>query len=125
MRVGATLYTLEVAETTEQAEKGLMYRKKLAPQHGMLFSFSPAREVSFWMKNTWIPLDMLFVKSGQVVHIEAEAQPCTSEPCPIYSSTVPVDAVIELAGGTAMKNGIHNGDTIVFSPVITAKASKQ
>jgi uncharacterized protein len=67
---------LEVARTAQEQSTGLMYRTQLAANRGMLFVFSPARPVSFWMKNTLIPLDMVFMSNGMVKYIGANIQPC-------------------------------------------------
>lgn len=112
MRIGNKKYTLEVASTSKQAEVGLMYRTILPENSGMLFRFAETRPVAFWMKNTRIPLDMLFIQSGKVVRITHQAQPCQQDPCPTYASGLPVDMVIELPGGTAHKNHIQTGSQI-------------
>lgn len=110
-------YLLEVATTPQQAEMGLMYRTALPANGGMLFRFEETRPVAFWMKNTLIPLDMVFVQGGQVVHVAHQAQPCRQEPCPVYSSQKAVDMVIELPGGTARKNHIQAGTKVQLTPV--------
>ncbi|MGL5064591.1 MAG: DUF192 domain-containing protein, partial [Microcoleus sp.] len=103
---------LEVAKTPEQQAMGLMYRTSLPDNRGMLFEFQPPRPVSFWMKNCKISLDMIFLKDGIVKAIQAEAPPCTAEPCPTYGPNTPVDAVIELRGGRAAELGLKTGDRI-------------
>ncbi len=103
---------LEVASTPEQQETGLMQRTSLADDHGMLFPFQPARPVGFWMKNCLISLDMVFIRLGKVVAIAANAPPCTSEPCTVYPSRVPIDQVIELRAGRADELGLKVGDPI-------------
>lgn len=123
MRVAGKRYRLEIASTPEQAETGLMYRTVLPVGHGMLFRFDAVRPVAFWMKNTKIPLDMLFVRANQVVHIAHNAQPCLNEPCPVYPSEQPVDMVIELPGGTAKKDLILDGARIQWAA--TANQPKQ
>lgn len=110
-------YHLEVASTPKQAEIGLMHRTFLPAGHGMLFQFDAARPVAFWMKNTKIPLDMLFVREGQVVNIAHQAQPCVDEPCATYPSGSPVDMVIELPAGTARQDQIRSGSSIRLVPV--------
>lgn len=112
MRVSGKKYRLEVASTEAQAEIGLMYRTVLPEGRGMLFRFDSVRPVAFWMKNTKIPLDMLFVRDNKVLHIAHSAKPCLSDPCPIYPSKQPVDMVIELPGGTAIRDRILDGSTI-------------
>ncbi len=117
MRVSGKKYRLEVASTEAQAEIGLMYRTALPEGRGMLFRFDTLRPVAFWMKNTKIPLDMLFVRDNKVVHIAHSAKPCLDDPCPIYPSGQPVDMVIELPGGTAKRDQILDGSTIQWVSV--------
>lgn len=103
---------LEVTRTPQEQAMGLMYRTSLADDRGMLFSFSPPRPVSFWMKNTKIPLDMVFLKDGEVKAIEADVPPCTADPCPSYGPETPIDQVIELRGGRAAELGLKVGDRV-------------
>lgn len=111
-----TVLALEHAETPEQQALGLMFRTDLPPQQGMLFSFQPARRVSFWMKNVVIPLDMVFLRDLAIVAIEANVLPCATEPCPTYGPAQPVDMVIELRGGQAERLGLQVGDTVRVEP---------
>ncbi|WP_303673084.1 DUF192 domain-containing protein [Vampirovibrio chlorellavorus] len=120
VKMGGRQYLLEVASTPQQAQTGLMYRTSLPVNGGMLFRFQETRPVAFWMKNTLIPLDMVFIQAGRVVHIAHQAQPCQQEPCPIYSSQKPVDMVIELPGGTARKHHIQAGATVRLRPLAQA-----
>ncbi|MGB3401715.1 MAG: DUF192 domain-containing protein [Microcoleaceae cyanobacterium] len=115
--IGSQLIQLEVAQTPQQQAMGLMFRTSLSPSRGMLFSFQQPRVVGFWMKNCKISLDMIFLRDGVVQRIEGSAPPCTSEPCPSYSSGVPVDQVIELRGGRAKELGVKAGDRIVIQSV--------
>lgn len=111
-----TVLDLEHAVTPEQQALGLMFRTDLPPQQGMVFSFRPARRVSFWMKNVVIPLDMVFLRDRTIVAIEANVLPCAAEPCPTYGPTEPVDRVIELRGGQAETLGLQVGDTVRVEP---------
>ena len=101
--IGGQTILLEVARTPAQQSMGLMYRTDLPSDRGMLFVFSPPRPVSFWMKNTLIPLDMIFVSNGVVKHIGAQILPCEGDPCPSYGPDpkTDIDGVIELRGGRA------------------------
>ena len=109
---GPRKFTVEVATTPEQLEQGLMFRQNLAPDAGMLFDFKAPQPTMMWMKNTLIPLDMLFVDAqGRVVHIHERAVPGSLE---TIGSGTPVRAVIELNGGTAARLGIKLGDRVVF-----------
>jgi uncharacterized membrane protein (UPF0127 family) len=111
-QIGSELIQLEVAQTPRQQALGLMFRTSLDPNRGMLFPLSRPRVVGFWMKNCKISLDMIFLRNGIVQSIQAKAPPCTTEPCPSYSSNVPVDQVIELRGGRAQELGVQVGDRI-------------
>lgn len=103
---------LEVARTQQQQAMGLMYRTVLADDRGMLFQFQPPQPVKFWMKNTLIPLDMIFLQNGKVEAIAAAVPPCTEEPCPTYGPNTAVDQVIELRGGRAAELGLKVGERI-------------
>jgi uncharacterized protein len=107
-----TKIQLEVAETPKQQEIGLMYRTSLPDNQGMLFKFPSPQPVSFWMKNTLIPLDMVFLHNGVVKYIQTSAPPCTSEPCPSYGPNTPIDSVIELRSKRASELGLKVGDSI-------------
>lgn len=113
VKVGEQTIGLEVAKTEQQQAMGLMYRKQLEDNRGMLFSFNPPRPVGFWMKNCLINLDMVFLRHGKVVAITNNAPPCQKEPCPVYGPPVDVDQVIELRGGRAKELGIKQGDRLI------------
>lgn len=116
-QVGENVIQLEVAQTPEQQQIGLMNRTKLADDRGMLFPFDPPRPVAFWMKNTLIPLDMLFLRNGKVETVTPNVPPCKADPCPTYPSSAVIDQVIELRGGRAAELGIKPGDRLVVQPV--------
>jgi uncharacterized protein len=107
---------LEVARTPQEQSTGLMYRTELAPNRGMLFVFSPPRPVSFWMKNTLIPLDMVFVSNGVVKYIGEKIPPCQQDPCPGYGPepNVEIDNVLELPSGRAAELRLKVGDRLKF-----------
>ena len=106
-------FTVEVAKTSEEQAMGLMYRTKLAPDRGMVFPFDPPRDASFWMRNTLIPLDMIFVRAdGSIANIAANTVPHSEEPVP---SDGPVKAVLEIAGGRSAELGIKPGDMVEWS----------
>jgi uncharacterized membrane protein (UPF0127 family) len=107
-----TTIQLEVARTPEQQSLGLMYRPALPDNRGMLFQFSSAQPVSFWMKNVPVALDMVFLQNGVVKYIKTSAPPCTSKPCPTYGPKVPIDKVIELRSGRAKELNLQEGDSI-------------
>jgi uncharacterized membrane protein (UPF0127 family) len=103
-------FDVELASTPEQLSQGLMFRRNLAANAGMLFDFGQIRPVSMWMRNTLIPLDMLFIDDrGQVVAVVQRTVPMSEEP---LGPTTPVRAVLELNGGTASRLGIGPGTTV-------------
>ena len=105
-------FTVELATTPAQQEQGLMYRRSMAPDAGMLFDFGRPQPTTFWMKNTLIPLDMLFVGAdGRIVNIHERAVPMSEAMIP---SQGVVRAVIELNGGTAARLGIRPGDRVIY-----------
>ena len=105
-------FTVEVARTPAEQAQGLMNRDTLAPDRGMIFPFDQVREASFWMKNTLIPLDMIFVRAdGTIARIEANTVPLSLEP---VGSLEPVAAVLELAGGRSAELGIAPGDRVTW-----------
>ncbi|MCI4590091.1 DUF192 domain-containing protein [Sphingobium sp. BYY-5] len=109
---GARRFDVEVARTPLEQEKGLMFRKELAADGGMLFPMDPPRTASFWMKDTLIPLDMLFIHTdGTIAFLQANAQPYSRIP---VSAGVPVAAVLELRGGRAAELGIGEGDRLAW-----------
>jgi uncharacterized protein len=107
-----TTIQLEVAQTPEQQEKGLMYRPALPENRGMLFKFPSAQPVKFWMKNVPVALDMVFLQNGVVKYVETSAPPCISEPCATYGPNVLIDTVIELRSGGAAELKLQPGDKI-------------
>lgn len=103
-------FTVEVARTPEQQSYGLMNRQNLAPDRGMIFPYAPAQPVAFWMKDTYIPLDMIFIApGGRILRIEANVVPLSLEP---VGSGEAVEAVLELAGGRSAELGIAAGDKV-------------
>lgn len=112
---------LEVAQTRQQQATGLMSRKSLADNRGMLFPFNPPQSVSFWMKNVLIDLDMIFLREGEVIYIQQNAPPCQSFPCPTYGPKGEmIDQVLELRGGRAAELGVQTGDRISITPLSSA-----
>ena len=97
-------FRAELARTADQQSRGLMFRRSLRPHQGMLFPFPVQRVASFWMKNTLIPLDMIFIRAdGTVARVAANTRPLSLDP---VTSGEPVAAVFEIAGGQAAKLGI-------------------
>jgi uncharacterized protein len=108
---------LEVARTPLEQEIGLMFRTSLAADRGMLFLFEPARPIQFWMRNTLIPLDMVFMLDGQIKAIATNAPPCTTDTCPTYGSEADVNQVIELPGGRAAELGLAVGQQLTIRSI--------
>jgi hypothetical protein len=107
---GTHRFTVEVARTPEEQANGLMHRQSLAPDRGMLFPYEPPQSASFWMKNTLIPLDMIFIRpDGSIARIAANTVPLSLDPVP---SLEPVSAVLEIAGGRSAELGIREGDRV-------------
>lgn len=103
-------FRVEVARTSAEQAKGLMFRTTMGPNEGMIFPRDPPMQASFWMKNTVIPLDLLFIGAdGRIESIAAKAVPYSLEPIP---SRGPVAAVLELNGGRAAQLGIAPGDKV-------------
>jgi hypothetical protein len=116
---GPHRFKVELAETPEQMTQGLMFRTSLAPDAGMLFDYQQPTAATMWMRNTLIPLDMLFIDGqGRIVNIHERAVPQSLD---VIAAAAPVRAVIELNGGTAARLGIEPGDRVVHP--IFGKAS--
>jgi len=112
---GVHPFSVELATTEAEREKGLMFRKELPEGQGMLFDFHREQEVGFWMQNTYIPLDMIFIKAdGRILRIAENAKPMSTDVIP---SNGPVRFVLEVIAGTARKMGIAPGDRVA-SPLI-------
>ena len=110
--------TLEIAVTDEERARGLMYRDVLAADAGMLFVFDSDDQHSFWMKDCFISLDLIWLdKAGAVVEIFPNAPPCKLDPCPSYHPAKPGLAVLELNGGAAKQHGLHPGSLVRFQGV--------
>lgn len=107
---GAQHFTVEMALTPPQQEQGLMFRRNLAADAGMLFVLAKTETATFWMKNTYIPLDMLFIAAdGHIADIHERAVPMSET---LIVSKKPVRAVLELNGGTVARLGIRIGDVV-------------
>lgn len=102
-----------VADSEIERLKGLMFRENLPENQGMLFVFENQEIRSLWMKNTLMPLDMIFVDSNNlIVDIIENAEPCKTQECPIYTSNAPAMYIIEVNAGFVKKNGIEVGDMV-------------
>jgi uncharacterized membrane protein (UPF0127 family) len=107
---GVQVFSVEMATTEEEKTTGLMYRKELADGKGMLFDFSPEQQISMWMKNTYISLDMIFIRAdGRILRIAENTEPLSTK---IISSGGLAKGVLEVIAGTAQKYGIRPGDRV-------------
>jgi uncharacterized membrane protein (UPF0127 family) len=114
---GGTVIHAELANTPQKRAEGLMYRTHLAPDRGMLFTFSQAEAWVFWMKNTKIPLDLIWInEKKQIVHIEQNVPICTrtDDSCPQYRPNEGALYVLELAGGRAESLKLQRGSKLQF-----------
>jgi uncharacterized membrane protein (UPF0127 family) len=107
---GVQVFSVEMATTEQEKETGLMYRKEVPDGKGMLFDFSPPQEVSMWMKNTYVSLDMIFIRAdGRILRIAENTEPLSTR---IISSGGLAKGVLEVVAGTARKYGIAPGDRV-------------
>jgi uncharacterized membrane protein (UPF0127 family) len=111
-RTGVHHFTVEVAATPDQQERGLMFRHSLAGDRGMIFPYDPPQEVGFWMKNTLIPLDIIYIRANGTIARIVNAQPMDITPLP---SGEPVALVLEIRGGRAAELGIREGDKVSWT----------
>lgn len=103
-------FTVEIAATPAQQQQGLMFRQELAPDRGMIFPYDPPKDASFWMRNTYIPLDIIYVRPDNTIAIIHEnTVPLREEP---YYSFEPVSLVLEIPGGRSSELGIKAGDRV-------------
>lgn len=104
---------IELAASMEDQMRGLMFRTSLADTNGMLFPYAPPRELTMWMKNTYIPLDMVFIRPDGIIHrIEVRTEPLSEK---VISSGGDMAAVLELAGGAAERLGLKAGDRVDYA----------
>ncbi len=106
---GTHRFTVDVASSYEQQERGLMFVKALAPDRGMIFPYDPPQPVAFWMHNTLIPLDIIYIRSDGTIARIANAKPFDDTTLP---SGEPIALVLEIAGGRAAELGIKPGDKV-------------
>lgn len=111
--VGPAVFQVELAKTPEERAHGLMFRRELPRDRGMLFVQTPGPAL-FWMKNTYIPLDLLyFDANGWLLQIAADVPPCATPDCPVYpSDTATVQYILEINAGEAARRGIKLGDRL-------------
>ncbi len=111
-RSGTHRYTVEIAATPREQELGLMFRTRMGPHEGMIFPFAPPRPASFWMENTILPLDLVFIGAdGRVLNIAANAVPYSRDLIPSEGDAA---AVLELNAGAAATAGLQPGDMVAY-----------
>ena len=103
---------IELAKTKRELTLGLMFRKKLGENAGMLFDYGSPKYVNIWMLNTLIPLDIIFINNGIILKIVEGAQPCKAEPCKLYNSEYPVNKVLEINSGKSKKMNLKIGQKL-------------
>ena len=120
VELGGQRYAVEVARTDAERERGLMFRDELPSGHGMLFIHPRLEPQAYWMKNTHIPLDILYFDDGhRLVSQQRDVPPCSlGDACPPYPSDAPARYVLELNAGEAARLGLHDGDELRVSPDI-------
>lgn len=107
---------VEIAANEELRAQGLMFRDQLRPGTGMLFFFPEDGDYPFWMKNTHIPLDMIWIDSNKkIAHIAHDVPPCKIDDCPNYPPNATARYVLEVAGGVAKQHALKNGDQLQFA----------
>jgi uncharacterized membrane protein (UPF0127 family) len=107
---GATLFTVEIADTEALRERGLMFRQRLPEDRGMLFDYGQPQPVAMWMKNTYVPLDMVFIRAdGTVAYVAENTVPQSLDAIGVQE---PVRGVLEIAAGSAKRIGLRAGDTV-------------
>ena len=110
-----TCYEIEVVAKDEELRRGLQFRTSMPQNHGMLFVFQSPYVYSFWMKDTKIPLDMIWLDSSRrVIHIESSVPPCSKDPCPTYAPADPALYVLEFNAGEAKRIDLKKGDQFSF-----------
>ena len=115
LRINDVLVHLEIADTPEERGQGLMFREELCDSCGMLFVFEEEEKHSFWMKDTLLPLDMIFLDEDGVVVDVISADPCAEEPCVVYTPRATALTVLEVNQGFVDTYGISVGDHVTFS----------
>ncbi len=113
-----TVVSVEIADTEPVRQRGLMFREQLGPNEGMVFVFPEPGYYPFWMKNTLIPLDMLWLDAqSRIVSIARSVPPCKADPCPTYPPGATASYVIEVVSGFARQHGLKVGDQVKMDGV--------
>ncbi|MCP4153439.1 MAG: DUF192 domain-containing protein, partial [bacterium] len=113
--IGEETFTVEIADNPVTQARGLMFRKSVPDNFGMLFVYDVANYYGFWMKNCFVHLDLIFLnKDKQVVEIFFNVPPCEQEPCKSYAPSIPAQYILELRGNRSKEIGLKEGDSISF-----------
>ena len=117
--IASQKFKIEIADDDKERQLGLSKRKSLNQDAGMLFIFPEKKKYSFWMKDTQIPLDIIFINDGKIVHIVKNAPPQAGKQgtLPIYTSPADANQVLEINGGLSDKNKFKNGDTVKITGI--------
>jgi uncharacterized membrane protein (UPF0127 family) len=115
LNINSSNFIVELALEPSEWERGLMFRKSIPDDYGMLFVFTEEDYQWFWMKNTYIPLDIIWInRDKKIVYIAENCKPCIKEPCSSYGTEIPVLYVLELKAGSVKKHNIKTGETVDF-----------
>lgn len=112
--IGNQIVSLEIADTAAKRQRGLMERKSLPDNHGMLFIFDEPTKPVFWMKDCFISLDIIFIKDSKIVNMYQSVPPCQQFPCEQYPSVEFVDRVLEVSAGFTKKHNVKINDKVEF-----------
>ena len=120
VELGGSRYEVEIADDVAERARGLMFRDSMADKHGMLFVHEREEPQAYWMKNTHIPLDILYFDAGKrLVSQQRDVPPCSAgDGCPPYPSTAPAKFVLELNAGEAARLKLKDGEALKFGPGI-------
>jgi uncharacterized membrane protein (UPF0127 family) len=118
-------FIVEIADDDESRARGLMFRDSLAEDRGMLFVFEREQPLAFWMRNTRIPLDILYFDEDRRLVSISTAPPCTTRQCPSYPSAAPARFTLELNAGVAKNLGVARGDELLIDPSVFAAAGNK
>ena len=120
-----TVVIVEIADTPELRQRGLMFRERLAPNEGMVFIFEDTGFYPFWMKNTLISLDMIWLdERRRIVSIAHSVPPCKADPCPNYPPRTDARYVVEFVSGFAKRHNLKEGDQVVFRGIDEARQGR-
>ena len=126
VKLGDREYSIEVADDDKERQHGLMFRESMEEDHGMLFIHDTQMPLAYWMKNTKIPLDILYFDNDRkLVSQQRDVPPCSlGDGCPPYPSNAPARYVLELNAGQAEKIGLKEGDVLTFGPGVPTEPAK-